>query len=150
MKYLLLILAVIYALSSYDLLPDFMIGWGWIDDLAILFLVWRYFFSPKRKAYSNRGPYQEDTQSFEGKAGEEFSEKGCSNSQFEEEPTAKDPYTVLGISRDASSEEITRAYKRLAKKYHPDKVLHLGDEFRELAEKRFKEIQKAYQDLMSR
>jgi DnaJ like chaperone protein len=34
--------------------------------------------------------------------------------------------------------------------YHPDKVIHLGEEFRELAENRFKEIQKAYQELRPR
>ena len=32
----------------------------------------------------------------------------------------------------------------MANKYHPDKVVHLGKEFEEIAEKRFKEIQKAY------
>jgi len=32
---LLIILAVLYILSPYDLLPDFMIGWGWIDDIVI-------------------------------------------------------------------------------------------------------------------
>ena len=36
---------------------------------------------------------------------------------------------------------------QLARKYHPDKLEHLGDEFKALAETRFKEIQKAYQEL---
>ncbi|HUT69368.1 MAG TPA: DnaJ domain-containing protein [Desulfatiglandales bacterium] len=42
------------------------------------------------------------------------------------------------------------AYRKLANKYHPDKVDHLGDEFRVLAEQRFKEIQEAYQELVNR
>ena len=45
---------------------------------------------------------------------------------------------------------LKHAYRLLAGKYHPDKVAHLGDEFKALAEKRFKEIQKAYQELCSK
>ena len=50
----------------------------------------------------------------------------------------KDYYQILGISRDASQEEIKKAYRKLAHKYHPDKG---GDE------KKFKEINEAYQAL---
>ncbi len=50
----------------------------------------------------------------------------------------KDYYAVLGVSRDASQEDIKRAYRRLARKYHPD-VSKVGD-----AEERFKEVQEAY------
>jgi len=55
---------------------------------------------------------------------------------------------VLGVGRDASPEQIKQAYRQLANQYHPDKVIHLGEEFRELAERRFKEIQEAYKTLI--
>jgi len=53
-----------------------------------------------------------------------------------------DPYVVLGIRRGASAEEVTRAYRALAKKYHPD--LNPGDKF---AEKKMSEINAAYQQI---
>ncbi|MEM4755682.1 MAG: DnaJ C-terminal domain-containing protein [Candidatus Woesearchaeota archaeon] len=54
-----------------------------------------------------------------------------------------DYYDVLGVSRSASSEEIKKAYRRLALEWHPDR--HKED--KEFAEKRFKEINEAYQVL---
>ncbi|HHW70858.1 MAG TPA: J domain-containing protein [Clostridiales bacterium] len=54
----------------------------------------------------------------------------------------KDYYKILGVSRDATQDDIKRAYRKLAKKYHPD--LNPNDKE---AEKRFKEINEAYQVL---
>ena len=53
-----------------------------------------------------------------------------------------DPYKVLGVSPDASDEEIKRAYRRLAKQYHPD--LNPGDE---AAAKKMQEINAAYEQI---
>lgn len=53
----------------------------------------------------------------------------------------KDYYAVLGVKRDASQEEVKRAYRRLARKYHPD----VSKEPQ--AEERFKEVQEAYEVL---
>ena len=50
-----------------------------------------------------------------------------------------DPYSVLGVSRDASDDEIKKAYRALAKKYHPD--VNPGDKE---AEAKFKEATEAY------
>ena len=52
----------------------------------------------------------------------------------------QDYYEVLGVSRDASDEEIKKAYRRLAMKYHPDR--NNGDK---AAEEKFKAVGEAYQ-----
>ena len=57
-----------------------------------------------------------------------------------------DPYRVLGVSRDASDEEIKKAYKKLSRKYHPD--ANINNPNKDQAEEKFKEIQQAYQQIM--
>jgi molecular chaperone DnaJ len=54
-------------------------------------------------------------------------------------PALKDPYKTLGVDRKASDEEIKKAYRKLARQYHPDR--NQGDKS---AEERFKEVQEAY------
>ena len=57
----------------------------------------------------------------------------------------RDPYEVLGILRDASDDEIKRAYRELAKRYHPDNFS--DDSMKKLAEEKMKEINEAYDTL---
>ncbi len=56
-----------------------------------------------------------------------------------------DHYAVLGVPSTASNEEIKKAYRALARQYHPDKVAHLGGEFVGFAHQKFQEINDSYQ-----
>jgi DnaJ like chaperone protein len=60
------------------------------------------------------------------------------------------PYELLGLSPDADEREIHRAFQRLAIHYHPDKVYHLGEEFRRVAHQKFTELKDAYETLLRR
>ena len=57
-----------------------------------------------------------------------------------------DPYRVLGVSRDASEDEIKKAYRALSRKYHPD--ANVNNPNKAQAEERFKEVQQAYDQIM--
>ena len=54
-------------------------------------------------------------------------------------------YKILGIDASASDEEVKRAYREMAKKNHPDLVSNLGEEVRQAAEKKFQEVNAAYE-----
>lgn len=56
------------------------------------------------------------------------------------------PYEVLGVSRNASIDEIKKAYKELSRKYHPDS--YVGNPLSSLAEEKFKQVQEAYDAIM--
>jgi molecular chaperone DnaJ len=58
----------------------------------------------------------------------------------------QDPYEVLGVSRDASAEEIKKAYRALSRKYHPD--ANINNPNKDQAEEKFKQIQQAYKQIM--
>ena len=57
-----------------------------------------------------------------------------------------DPYSVLGVSRDASDDEIKKAYRKLSRKYHPD--ANINNPNKAQAEEKFKEVQQAYEQIM--
>ncbi|MFZ7126783.1 MAG: DnaJ domain-containing protein [Desulfobacterales bacterium] len=144
MKWLWWVLALAYLLFPFDLLPDFAIGLGWIDDLIILLLI--YFLGLRSVGKPDRESFQNDENRFR-EGGDPAGQRTDSNNG---RWTAQDPHAILGVRPGASSEEIQKAFHRLATQYHPDKVAHLGEEFRNLAEEKFKKIQNAYDRLKQR
>ena len=57
-----------------------------------------------------------------------------------------DPYSVLGVSPNASDDEIKKAYRNMSRKYHPDS--YADNPLSDLAEEKFKEVQEAYKQIM--
>jgi len=148
MRILIYIIVILYVISGFDIIPEWVVGpIGVIDDIIILgALYWYFIYRPARiRAKSERAYYQEG----EGRRRESYQENQ-KRAQTDKRFSKSDPHEVLGVRRQASIDDIKSAYRKLAAKYHPDKVDHLGYEFRTLAEQKFKEIQEAYQELVDR
>lgn len=77
---------------------------------------------------------------------------GISNTDFESIKAmfVKDTtsaYRILEITPDASDDELKKAYRRMALKYHPDRLAHLGDEVQKAANAKFQELNAAYANI---
>lgn len=62
-------------------------------------------------------------------------------------PSTDAAYRILEVERSATDDELKKAYRRMALKYHPDKVGHLGEEFRKTAEEKFKSVNEAWEKI---
>ena len=56
-------------------------------------------------------------------------------------------YKILGVDSNATDDEIKKAYREMAKKYHPDKVTYLGEDVRKSAEQKLQEVNEAYEKI---
>ena len=130
---LLLLAAVVYLVLPWDL--DFVPVLGRLDDVALLLLALANYWKTAGRG-GVREPRRERGR--QGTGGD--SRRG---------PAAggRDPHSVLGLDGTASDEEIKKAYRHLLGRYHPDRVQHLGEEFRQMAARKTVEINGAYQRL---
>ena len=105
----------------------FSVVWIIVAVLLAAFGAWFYFRLRKLKLRSEREtPKDEDSN---------------------RKSSRQDAYTILGVRRGDTFDEIRRAYRERMKEYHPDKVAGLGSELRELAERKAKEINMAFEEL---
>jgi DnaJ like chaperone protein len=56
-------------------------------------------------------------------------------------------YKILEIDPSATDDELKKAYRRMAMKYHPDKVAHLGEDFKRVAQEKFRKVKDAYDSI---
>ncbi len=77
---------------------------------------------------------------------------GISNSDFESiqamfVKNTESDFKILEIERTATDTELKKAYRRMAMKYHPDKVSHLGEDFQHAAKEKFQKVNQAYENI---
>lgn len=92
---------------------------------------------------SNSGSYSSGSRY----SGNRNSGSHSSNQAFNQSDNKKDPYKILGIDSTATDQEVKKAYRRLAMKYHPDRVETMGEEIKRNAEQQFKIINEAYETI---
>ncbi len=77
---------------------------------------------------------------------------GISNSDYESiqamfVPNTESDFKILEIERSATDDELKKAYRRMAMKFHPDKVSHLGEDFQNAAKEKFQKVNQAYENI---
>jgi DnaJ-domain-containing protein 1 len=118
-----------------------------VGGLFLGYLIVTIIIEKKSNAPSQEPNENERSNSFK----KDTSNDKSTHQHTNQEPSSKENYIptswyrVLEVSESASLSEITIQYKRKIRDYHPDKVASLGEELRELAEFKSKEINSAYE-----
>jgi len=151
-RIVLILIAIAYLISPVDIIPDFLVPFlGFLDDglvAACIYYLIRYGTLPAF-LLNKQKPFQtENDQKSNGFDTKDRNSGAAEKKENSEQIRPRSPYDILGIRPGASKEEITAAYKKAVKKYHPDKLSHLGEEFSSLANEKFLEVQRAYDALM--
>lgn len=121
---------------------------GLNELLIILFvIIVAYGFYKARQSSSARSSSDRaDPQAANDQTGDSNATGGsaASGAPGKRASSIKDPYVVLNVPRNATQDEISASYKKLAQMYHPDKVAGLAPEYYEIAETKMKDINAAY------
>jgi len=151
-RIVLILIGIAYLISPVDIIPDFLVPFlGFLDDglvVAVIYYLIRYGTLPAFLLKKQKPFQTENDQKSNGFDTRDRNFGTTEKKENSEQSMPKSPYDILGIRPGASKEEITAAYKKAVKKYHPDKLSHLGEEFSSLANEKFLEVQRAYDALM--
>ena len=140
------------SVSLDELLADFKSGFTYEPRLILIELIYQVIYSKpnvidaelsaaqKIATYLEINPYQHQAIHNKYRGGGFQAAAGNEDSY----------YGVLGLKHGASFAEIKKAYRKLSMEYHPDRVGHLGEEFRQVAEEKMKEINVAYTHLKNK
>ncbi len=162
-KLALVLFGLAYLISPADIIPDFLVPFlGWLDDGLVLWTLYYlirhnempWFLFKKKRPFAQR-PNSYPNQDAKIKPGDRKTHsgttarksKGPKNPAPKSRPKKKTAHEILGLEPGAPWSRVQEAYKERIKKYHPDKVSHLGEEFSHLANEKFLEIQNAFETL---
>ncbi|MDF1614790.1 DnaJ domain-containing protein [Desulfurivibrio dismutans] len=145
-------------LTLNDLLNEFRRRFGYEPRLILLELIYRVMYvkevSPRELQtlqqiadFLEISPYDHQAIRARYQAG---GRPGSTPGSFRYADQEARYYQALGLEPGADFEQVKSAYRNLSKQYHPDKVNHLGEEFKKVAEEKMKEINEAYQYLKKR
>lgn len=125
-------------------------GGGGFFSILIIFLVIRLVF---RSLFGGRSSYTHfyyDSNEDQNRYQRQYNSQSNESSQQRTYQPAKDYYSILGVTREASDDEVKKAYRKLIMEYHPDKVANNSNndsKYKEFAAKRFREVQDAYEQI---
>lgn len=132
-----------------SLLLEFRNGFGYEPRLILLELIYQLLYTNQSVASADLQQARNiasflqistyDQRTIEAKYMYRQRQEAFSASQQEEQH-----YAILGLQKGEDFAAIKKAYRKLSMQYHPDKVAHLGEEFKRVAEEKMKDINKAY------
>lgn len=134
--------------SLESLLAEFKGKFAYEPRLILLELIYQVLFTNERVSNEELATLQRIADYLEISGYDHQSIRGKYMARFHQGAAREDRYyEILGLSPGAPFEQVKAAYRKLSMQYHPDKVNHLGEEFRRVAEEKMKELNEAYQFL---